>query len=116
MNWLQKMSSSRRSATGLEWTIWRKLPLIFVAGTALPVAGLGLLHLMMEATTAADARWLQMANYLVAGVVIFHWTAMLTVGIGCVIVMVMKGPAYTADSYLVPHSDQPRAASPEENK
>lgn len=116
MNWLQKTSSSRRSAPGLEWLIWRKLPLILVAGTALPVAGLVLLHLTMDITTAADARWLQMANYLVAGVLVLHWTAVLTVGIGCLIVMVMKGPAYTADSYIVSHSDQPRAAGPDDDK
>lgn len=29
--------------------------------------------------------------------------------IGCVIVMVMKGPAYVADGYPVSHRDRPRA-------
>lgn len=117
MNWLKKIPSSRRAATGLEWAIWRKLPLIFAAGTALPLAGLALLHLLAQPTAlGTDPRWLQMANYLVTGVVIFHWTAVLTVGIGCVIVMVMKGPAYEADSYAVSHSDQPRAAGPDEDK
>lgn len=115
MNWLKKLPGPQRAATGLEWAIWRKLPLILLAGTALPLAGLGALHLLAEPSTAA-ARWLQIANYLVAGLVIFHWTAVLTVAIGCVIVMVMKGPAYTADSYTVSHSDQPRAAGPDEDK
>jgi hypothetical protein len=32
----------------------------------------------------------------------------VTVGIGCVIVMVMKGPNYEADSYPISHSDAPR--------
>lgn len=108
MNWLKKLPGSRRAATGLEWAIWRKLPLIFLVGTGLPLAALALLHLLVEPASAAVVRWLQMANYLVIGVVIFHWTAVLTVGIGCVIVMVMKGPAYAADSYAVSHSDQPR--------
>lgn len=108
MNWLKKLPGSRRAATGLEWAIWRKLPLIFLVGTGLPLAALALLHLLVEPASAAVLRWLQMANYLVIGVVLFHWTAVLTVGIGCVIVMVMKGPAYAADSYAVSHSDQPR--------
>lgn len=32
----------------------------------------------------------------------------LTVGIGCVVVMIMKGPSYVADGYWVSHSDRPR--------
>ena len=109
MNWLQKLPNSRRSASGAEWVIWRKLPLIFVIGTALPLAGLLVLHLMTDVTAPADARWLQMADYLVTGVVLVHWTAVFTVAIGCVIVMLMKGPAYVADGYPVSHSDQPQA-------
>jgi hypothetical protein len=31
-----------------------------------------------------------------------------TVAIGCIIVMIMKGPSYQADSYPLSHSDQPR--------
>jgi len=31
----------------------------------------------------------------------------LTVAIGCVIVTIMKGPAYVADAYPVSHRDQP---------
>ena len=109
MNWLQKLPFSRRSAAGLEWTVWRKLPLILVVGTALPLAVLALLHVFGPDAPAGDARWLQMANYVVLGVVVFHWTMVFTVGIGCVIVMVMKGPAYVADGYPLSHSDKPRA-------
>lgn len=116
MNWLQKVTPIRRAAAGLEWALWRKLPLIFALGTALPLAGLGLLHLMMDINTPADERWLQMANYVVIGIVVFHWTAVLTVGIGCVVVMIMKGPAYTADSYTVSHSDKPRLVSEEDEE
>lgn len=108
MNWLRKVPGSKRTATGLEWAIWRKLPLIFAVGTALPLAGLAVLHWRVDASTPAGERWLQMADYMVFGLVLFHWTAVVTVGIGCVIVMVMKGPAYAADSYTVSHSDQPR--------
>ena len=44
------------------------------------------------------------------GVVILHWTLVLTVGIGCVVVMMMKGPAYVADTYPLSDSDLPAAA------
>lgn len=89
--------------------IWRKLPHVFAIGTLLPLLGLGVLHWSTGSSSAADERWLQMANFLVTGLVIFHWTAVLTVGIGCVIVMLMKGPAYVADGFEVSHSDLPRA-------
>ncbi len=108
MNWLQKLPNSRRSPSGMEWLIWRKLPHIFAIGTLLPLAALGALHFLTETNSAANERWLQMVDYFVTGLVIFHWTAVLTIGIGCVIVMLMKGPAYVADGFEVSHSDLPR--------
>lgn len=114
MNWLRKIPGSQRAATGLEWAIWRKLPLFFAAGTVLPLAALAVLHWQVDVSTPAGERWLQMADYMVVGVVLFHWTAVVTVGIGCVIVMVMKGPAYAADSYAVSHSERPRSTGPDD--
>ena len=111
MNWFKKIPHHYHADSGLEWRLWRKLPLIALAGTALPLLCLALVHLMAEAAPdAAQARWIQMMDYMVGGVIVFHWSMVLTVGIGCVIVMVMKGPGYVADGYWVSHSDQPRAA------
>lgn len=111
MNWFKKIPNPRRAAAGLEWHLWRKLPLIALVGTVLPLLCLALVHLLNEpAPEASDARWLQMMDYLVGGLIAFHWSMVLTIGIGCVIVMVMKGPGYVADGYRVSHSDQPRAA------
>ena len=110
MNWFHKIPHSCRAASGLEWRLWKKLPLIALVGTALPLLCLALMHLMSgEAPDPEKARWLQMMDYVVGGVVVFHWSMVLTLGIGCVIVMVMKGPGYVADGYRVSHSDQPRA-------
>lgn len=109
MNWLKKLPHSTRSQSGLEWRLWRKLPLIALAGTLLPLLVLGLLHWLADPQAgAAEARWLQIINYVVGGVVIFHWSMVATVAIGCLIVMVMKGPGYVADGYRVSHSEQPR--------
>lgn len=107
MPWLNRLPHFVRSAAGLEWSLWRKLPLILLLGTALPVGVAVVLHLLTDAEQAAQARWLQTMDYVVAGVVIFHWTAVLTVAIGCVVVMLMKGPAYVADGMEVSHSDNP---------
>ena len=112
MSWLNKLPNSIRSASGLEWKLWRKLPLILLVGTALPLAAAVALHLLTDAQNAADARWLQTMDYVVAGVVIFHWTAVLTVAIGCVVVMLMKGPGYVADDPMeLSHSDKPRSVA-----
>ncbi|MBH2018715.1 MAG: hypothetical protein I8H91_03985 [Burkholderiales bacterium] len=111
MNWFKKIPHTHRAASGLEWRLWRKLPLIALAGAVLPLACLALVHLLSDATPdAAQARWIQMIDYVIGGVIIFHGSMVVTVGIGCVIVMVMKGPGYVADGYKLPHSDQPRAA------
>jgi hypothetical protein len=110
MKWLQKIPHSVRSANGLEWALWRKLPMIALLGTLLPLLGLLAVHAMTDSDdSAAQARWLQVADYFVGAVLVFHWTMVLTVAIGCVIVMVMKGPGYVADAYPVSHSDRPRA-------
>lgn len=109
MNWFKKLPHTRRANSGLEWLVWRKLPLIALSGTLLPLLGLGLLHLFAEPQAgAAEVRWLQIADYVVGGVIFFHWSMVITVAIGCVIVMVMKGPGYVADGYRVSHSDKPR--------
>jgi len=109
MNWLEKSTDSIRIRSGLEWTIWRKLPVIAIAGTVVPILLAAALHLLIDTDTdSAQMRWLQVVDFVVVAMVIFHWSMVLTVGIGCCVVMVMKGPSYTADSYQVSHSDQPR--------
>jgi hypothetical protein len=108
MAWLNKLPNSIRSASGLEWRLWRKLPLIFLVGTAIPLVAAVALHVLTNPESAAQTRWLQTMDYVAAGVVVFHWTAVFTVAIGCVVVMLMKGPGYVADGMDVSHSDQPR--------
>jgi hypothetical protein len=111
MNWLKKLPDTRRAASGLEWTLWRKLPLIAALGTVLPLLVLALVYLLNDpAASAAQARWDQMAGYMVLGAILFHWSMVLTLAFGCVIVMIMKGPGYVADGYRVSHSDQPRSS------
>jgi hypothetical protein len=111
MNWLNKLPGSIRSAHGLEWALWRKLPAIWLGGTVLPLLALGAYHAWSDAMTPEAVRVLQLADYMVVGLVAFHWMAVLTVAIGCVVVMLMKGPAYVADGLAVSHSDRPRTES-----
>ena len=114
MGWLNKLPNSVRSASGLEWKLWRKLPLIFLVGTAIPLAAAVALHLFTNQESTAQLRWLQTMDYVVVGVVVFHWTAVATIAIGCIVVMVMKGPGYVADAMEVSHSDRPRSSMEED--
>ena len=64
--------------------------------------------LITGGTVAELARNIQLFDYMMIGLVIFIWTAALTITIGCVIVWLMKGPAYVADGFEVSHSDRPK--------
>jgi hypothetical protein len=81
-------------------------------GTLLP---LGLAWLNRAVATpvsesGAGAGALLLWDYTMFGVVVLHWTLVLTVGLGCFIVRVMKGPAYVADAYPLP-SDRAEPAA-----
>lgn len=100
MNYFNKLKGFQRSPAGLEWQIWKRLHLILVAGTVLPLlasAGAYVLDGLDPATQ--NARAVEQFFYVMLGVVILHWTLVLTLAIGCAIVMLMKGPAYVADAY-----------------
>jgi len=100
MPYLNKLPGFQRSPAGLEWQIWKRLHWIWLAGTALPLAAAGLAYLLPQwHPGASGARAAEQFFYVMVGLVVLHWTLVLTVAIGCVIVMLMKGPAYVADAY-----------------
>ncbi len=90
MNWLKKDPRSIRSASGLEWSLWRRLPAIFAWGTALPLAWSWWAS-GAAGGNAADPDALRL-QYVLIGV----------------IVLLMKGPRYEADPYPLPDADRPR--------
>ncbi len=106
MNAFRRLPGHQRTEPGLEWALWKRLPAILAWGTALPLAVALLLWLKTPTTalvTGAPADLLHIFQLL--GLVVLHWTLVLTVGIGCLIVRVMKGPAYVADAYPPPGRD-----------
>ena len=75
-------------------------------GTLLPLLVALVLHALAPDTPtdgSADAALLRW-DYTLFGVVVLHWTLVLTVAIACFIVRVMKGPAYVADAYPMPEA------------
>lgn len=109
MNWLRKLPGYQRTPAGFELRLLRLMPSIWLAGTLLPaLMAFAARHLLTGNTAAELARNIQMFDYAMIGLVILIWTLVLTVTIGCIIVWLMKGPAYVADGYEVSHSDKPR--------
>jgi hypothetical protein len=111
-----RLPGARRSPPGLEWKLLKRLPAILLVGTAVPVGvALALWWAAPSPPSPADERDLLLMAFRVAGVLLLHWTLVLTVAIGCVIVIVMKGPGYVADAYPPPAREPagpPRAAPP----
>lgn len=98
---LKRVPGFQRSPHGLEWAIWRRLPAVLAWGTVVPLAITVLLWIMAPTapTVAAGDSGLWLVIYQLIGLVVLHWTLVLTVAIGCAIVMLMKGPDYVADAY-----------------
>lgn len=109
MNWLRKLPGYQRTPAGFELRLLRMMPTVWLAGTLLPALMAFAARYLLTGDTAAElARNIQMFDYAMIGLVILLWTLVLTVTIGCIIVWLMKGPAYVADGYEVSHSDKPR--------
>ena len=108
MNWLKKLPGFQQTPYGFEWRLLRLMPTVFIAGTVLP-ALMSLLARwgITEGSAAELSRRIQMFDFLMIGLVILVWTVVLTLTIGCVIVWIMKGPAYVADGFDVSHRDTP---------
>lgn len=111
MNWLTKLHG-RRTPPGLEVQILRKLPLITAAGT-LVILALPVIVRFWPAQPGVDvAKHIRSVDIFAIATEITLLTAVFTVAIGCVVVHIMKGPAYVADALPVSHADRPRRDKP----
>ncbi len=111
MTWLDRLPRSSRTPPGLERELLRVLPRIFILGTialALPSAAARLIPWAEDAADAAAV--IQRVDILALGALFVHWTAVVTVAIGALVVVIMKGPVRVADSY--PINDANRPCSP----
>lgn len=105
---MQKHPPDRKYPPGLEWTLFKKIPLL----TAVGFVVLGILWAAAylwpwDGTESEIANLIQRLEFALIGAAIFHLTVILTVAIGCVVVLIMKGPRYTADSYPVEDAERP---------
>ena len=108
MDWFKKLYT-HRYPPGLERRIWRRLPRALVASIVIP-AGLSVAARLLppDGTAFEVARATRSVDIFALASGITAVTAVVTVGIGCIVVMIMKGPAYLADG------DRPATRVPSE--
>lgn len=111
MGWLTKLHG-RRTPPGREVQILRKLPLVTFVGTLLVLALPVIVRIWPEGDGLDRARHIRSVDIFAIASEITLLVAAVTVAIGCVVVHIMKGPAYVADSFDVEHSDRPKADDP----
>ena len=102
---------------GLERAIWRKLPHAAIASTLIPLLFyLYVLYFPAVPDGGSVEKTVMSAGIAAIAIAVTLWTAILTVGIGCWIVMVMKGPAKYADSYELSDAEEPREEMQEDTR
>jgi hypothetical protein len=106
MSALKKLRGFQRAPAGLEWTVLRRLPMIALAGTGLPIVG-ALVATLFLGGEPAGAKLVATILIVLASVLVLLWTAVFTAALLCVIVLIAKGPAYVADAYPLIDSDRP---------
>ena len=109
MKLLRKLPNSVREAPGLEWSILKKLPLTLLLGTLVPLLISLANRVIPSQGEAIDvARQVKFIDIFAIATVVTVWTAVLTVAIGCFVVVMMKGPGYVADAYDLIDAEHPR--------
>lgn len=108
MDWLRKLPGFQQTPYGFELRLLRLMPSVCLAGTILPALMSISARFWITAGSMGElSRSIQLFDFMMIGLVILIWSLVLTVTIGCVIVWLMKGPAYVADGFEVSHSDTP---------
>lgn len=105
-----KMRRHQRYVGGLELVLLTRMPRFFLAATAIPllISLFARLPLYLdEPNTLESVKALMSVDIFSIALLITLWAALFTVAIGCIIVWVMKGPEYTADSYHLQDSETP---------
>lgn len=102
MSYLNKLPGFIRTPSGFEWTLLKKLPLAFAIGTAIPGALIAFIY--FKNPTLDPEQLKAIFQYL--GIIFSVWFFVGAAAIGCVVVMIMKGPAYVADPYELPKENK----------
>lgn len=95
---LNKLPGHIKAPAGVEWLLFKKIPKIFALG----VAGFGGAALYLNFFSSLPEADAQRYIYLCLGLLFSYCFFVGAACIGCIVVMIMKGPAYVADPYMLP--------------
>jgi hypothetical protein len=103
-----KNPHSVRYPAGLEWRLFKKLPLLALVGALL----FGLLWLLVnlwpfEGSDQQVRSLVGRLEFALIGALIFYLSMLVAALFGCVMVMIMKGPEYRADGVVLTDSEHP---------
>lgn len=108
MKYLSKLPNYRRAPPGLELKILKKMPIVLFGGTVVPLFfSLASRVYPLDGTAQRIARQHELVDILSIASVLAVWMTVLTIAIGCITVVLMKGPAYVADAYDLVDSERP---------
>ena len=102
MNYFNKLPGFIKTPSGFEWILLKKIPLIFAIGTAIPCVAILLIYFSHETLSPEQ----QKTIYQCLGIIFSYWFFVGAAAIGCVVVIIMKGPAYVADPYELPKENK----------
>lgn len=108
-NLFNKLPGHAKTPAGIERKILRLLPKIFLFGSLLIVVPALLTRLLpLLGLDAIEVKLASTIDIITIGALVVFWIALVIVGNGAFVVMLMKGPAYVADPYELPDSDKPK--------
>ena len=111
-----KRLHDRCEPPGLERRILRQLPKALLIGTLIPIGLSVIVRVLPPAENVDPDKAILNVDIFSFATVLTFWTAVFTVAIGCVVVIIMKGPGYVADAYPVAHASQPQGEEPQTGK
>lgn len=102
MGYFNKLPGFIKAPSGLEWVLLKKLPRIFFACIALPCAAILLIYFGNPILMPDQLKTI----YQCLGIIFSIFFFVGATAIGCIVVMIMKGPAYVADPYELPKENK----------
>ena len=102
MRYFNKLPGFIKTPSGFEWVLLRKLPLISGICSAIPTAIIFFIYFSNQTPDPEQLKTIYMCLGILFSVFFFAGAA----AIGCIVVMIMKGPAYVADPYELPKENK----------
>jgi hypothetical protein len=102
MNFFNKLPGFIKTPSGLEWVLLKKIPRIFAVGSAIPCTVMLSLYFSNDTLNPEQMKTI----YQCLGALFSIWFFVGAATIGCIVVIIMKGPAYVADPYELPKENK----------